>query len=215
MKHLNVKKVDFVMSELYCKWVSKDMKTMNRTCWDVGVTKKLPEQENLRVDYLGLFHYYRHPLLAVIFKGDHGCGAYKKLYAVKPEGVIVDRVDMSGATTLTLIEEIEAPKLDGNRRIAFFILCALEVCKKDEYVFWAKKWLSGADRSQQSAEVAAAKLAKNTSDLTVIYGRDAAYYAAYFDYYIADISNEAYYGISLAPTINLTEISKEVMKLNF
>ena len=34
---------------------------------------------------------------------------------------------------------------------AWEILCAMEGCKKPEFVEWANKWLSGEDRSTESA----------------------------------------------------------------
>lgn len=44
------------------------------------------------------------------------------------------------------------PFIKFNQRVAFAILCALEVCTELFFVQWAKKWLNGTDRSRKSAD---------------------------------------------------------------
>ena len=44
---------------------------------------------------------------------------------------------------------------DGDiQKVAFGILCSLEVCQSPEYRRWAEDWLSGTDRSARAARAA-------------------------------------------------------------
>ena len=131
------------MSELYCKWVSDNMTTMNDTKWQVGVPKELPKKNDLKLCYPGLFHYIRHPLFAVFFKHSHACNHYTKLYEVVPGGKIIEGLDRCGATKLTLVKELEIPKVALEQRVAFAILCALEVYQEESFVRWANNWVLG------------------------------------------------------------------------
>ena len=139
------------MKEVYCKWVSNNMKTLNSK-WEVGIPKELPQRDDLQLRYSGLFHYFLHPLLAVLFKEKYGCYFYTKLYEVLPEGKIVKGHGRSGATKLTLVKELEIPEITLNQQIAFGIFCVKEVYSDKVFISWANKWLSGEDRSRQSAK---------------------------------------------------------------
>ena len=110
------------MNEVCCKWASEDMRTMNDTKWEVGIPNELPEEDNLELCKEGLFHYYEHPLIAFLFKDHHVPTTYTKLYKVKPEGKIVKDITKCGSTKLTLIEELEIPKITSDQKIAFGIL---------------------------------------------------------------------------------------------
>ena len=61
-----------------------------------------------------------------------------------------------GCKKLTTTEIIEVPKLELNNKIAFGILCALEVCDNtpyfQEWAEWALNWLSGKDRTKYSKQ---------------------------------------------------------------
>ena len=138
------------MNELNCKWVSRNMTTRNNTLWEINVPKELPDRNNLVLCEEGLFHYVKHPLLAVMFKYFHGCESYTKLYEVIPEGQTIHGYNLAGSTKLTLVRELEIPKITLEQHIAFGILCAKEVCKKPNFVNWANKWLNDEDQSQQN-----------------------------------------------------------------
>lgn len=142
------------MNQVLCKWVSENMMTMNDTKWVVGVPNELPEKDKLMLCEPGLFHYMKHPLIAIMFKYFNLCEDYSKLYEVKPEGKIVEGWDKCGATKLTLIKQLEIPKITDAQQVAFGILCAKEVYKEPKFVSWADKWLSGEDRSEQSNKTA-------------------------------------------------------------
>ena len=106
---------------MLCKWVSEDMKTMNDTKWEVGVAKELPEKDDLELCEEGLFHYFRHPLLAVLLKDFYYCGCYRKLYQVKPEGKFVKDWDICGSTKLTLVKELRIPQVTYVQKVCILI----------------------------------------------------------------------------------------------
>ena len=171
------------MDEVLCKWVSKDMKTRNKTYWEVGVPNELPEEDDLWLCEPGLFHYCKHPLIAVMFKEFHNCDFYTKLYKVVPEGRIIEGIDKCGATKLTLVEQLEIPKVTLKQRVAFAILCTLEVYKGASFIRWANNWLSEHDYPEHKSH--------KDNDLFVPDGDDselnaAAYTAnaaAYYSHY--------------------------------
>lgn len=215
------------MKELLCKWVSDDMRTMDNTIWEVGVSKELPVKDDLKLCCPGLFHYYRHPLLAVLFKFCHGCQDYTKLYEVVPEGKIIHTLDKAGCTKLTLIKEMEIPEICLTHRIAFAIICSLSVFVENSYVSWASQWLNGKDRSVKSANL----IRKNISDNRFEFFRDMghcgvlsaldAINAALLcseneNYLIADASDLAclssYYAIEANSNLNLIEIVYEALE---
>lgn len=142
------------MEKKYCKFVTEDMRTMYNTKWKINVRNKLGKRKNYKLGNNGLFHYVSDPLIAAFTKDGIVPGWYTKLYEVKPEGDIVEGPSICGSTELTLIKELEIPQVTELQRSAFAILAASEV--NDGYdvrvVEWAEKWLSGEDRSRESAQ---------------------------------------------------------------
>ena len=163
---------------MLCKWVSNDMKTINNTCWEVGIAKELFEEGNLELCRKGLFHYFPHPLLAVMLKERNGCRNYSKLYEVVPEGKIVEGIDKCGATKLTLVKELEIPKLTPIQYITFAILAVLEGYKEPRFIDWANSWLRGEDRSYEAA-AAVSKATITNIDNDNIAAFDVIFAAAY------------------------------------
>ena len=141
------------MNEVLCKWVSQDMTTMNNTHWRVGVAQQLPEQDN--IDFLkeGIFNYFSDIPFAMMLKEQYGCENYTRLYEVIPEGKIIKREGRCGSTKLTLVKELEVPKVTLDQRTVFAILCALEVYKDPNFINWAEKWLSGEDHSKELKKI--------------------------------------------------------------
>jgi len=102
----------------------------------------------------GFIHYYTHPLLAVLMNPVHADFKSPKLWEAEASGKIINEALKSGCKTLRTIKEIPLPEVSGVQKIAFGILCAKEVCKGKAWNKWADKWLSGEDRSKESADAA-------------------------------------------------------------
>lgn len=104
----------------------------------------------------GWLHYYEHPLLAVLLNPVHADFWPARLWECRPEGSIKhDRGLKSGCTQLTTLREIPLPEVTPEQRVRFAIFCALAVNRSPAFVAWAEKWVSGADRTGESAEWAA------------------------------------------------------------
>ena len=102
----------------------------------------------------GWIHYYTHPLLAVLMNPVHAKFASPKLWEAEASGEIINEPLKSGCKTLRTIKEIPLPEISRVQRIAFGILCAKEVYDDEAWNSWADKWLSGDDRSKESAYAA-------------------------------------------------------------
>ena len=112
----------------------------------------------------GWIHYYTHPLLAVLMNHSHANFKSPKLWEAEASGEILNEPFKSGCKTLTTIKEIPSPEVSREQKIAFGILCAKEVCKGKAWNKWADKWLSGEDRSKESADAADAANAADAAD---------------------------------------------------
>ena len=145
------------MSKLYCKWFGKNMESWEDPKWEVGVPKGLPENNNSK----NAFQYYTNPLLAVMFKKYHLGHLikddYHGLYEVFPGGTIVEDADILSATKMVVVKKLEIPRVSLVQKIAFGILCVKEVSNNKHFDDWANDWLSGKDRSKETADIAFAK----------------------------------------------------------
>ena len=112
----------------------------------------------------GWIHYYTHPLLAVLLNPIHANFITTKLWEAEASGKIINEPLKSGCKTLRTIKEIPLPEISRVQRVAFGILCAKEVYDDKAWNSWADKWLSGEDRSNESASAAdAARAAAHAS----------------------------------------------------
>jgi len=135
------------------KLTDKNGKTRNNTKWCEGVTHKAkPGKGKLCSEYY--IHAYTHPLLAVFLNPIHADIKDYRLWEAKGRIAKTDYGLKVGCKSLTTIKEIEPPEVTLVNKIAFGILCALEVNEDPEYKQWAENWLSGKDRSGTTAEAA-------------------------------------------------------------
>jgi hypothetical protein len=180
------------------KLTNQDMTTHNGCKWDINVPKETDGDSDSLCNKHWL-HYYHHPLLAVLLNPIHGDIDNPRLFEVKALGKHLDDNGLKGGCTkMTLVKEIELPEITLNQKIAFGILCALEIYKESTYVLWANNWLNNADRSTASAYAASdayACAAAAAADYASYAARAAADYASYAaraavraaDHYAADI----------------------------
>lgn len=122
--------------------------------WGAGVTHTTtgeyyphrPEQNWLLCEH--------SPLTAALLGPIHDGANYPVLWraevttnAIEPHG---GRLMVTGLTT---IEDVPVPVVTATQRVAFAILCTLADTTREraEWNRWAGRWLSGADRSRESA----------------------------------------------------------------
>jgi len=167
------------------KLTKRDLTTYNDTKWVLNEWKETSGLGGLCNS--GWLHCYNSSLLAILLNPIHADITNPKLFKCEVEGECLTNHGLKeGWTRMRIIEEMEVPQLSEINKIAFGILCALEVNNDEKWVTWANNWLENKDRSKESAAAyysanaaAAARYAANAAyAANSAYAADAAYYAA-------------------------------------
>ena len=171
----------------------------------------------------GWIHYYTHPLIAVLMNPIHAKFASPKLWEAEASGKIINEPLKSGCKTLRTIREIPLPEVSREQKIAFGILCAKEVTEDKAWKVWADKWLSGEDRSKETAYAAAYAAdydayayaaAANAADAVLADAANAVLADAAADAYNAAAyaaAADAYAYAYAAKSINFIELAEKAM----
>ena len=150
------------------KLTDKNNETYNNTKWGENVTHETDGSGDLCGP--GWLHFYTSAELAILMNPVHASISSPKLWEAEAEGKFKDDFGRKGGCTkLTTTKEISIPNITTNQKIAFAILCGLEVYKDEKFQKWANEWLENKDRSADAANAAA-----NAANAAV----DAAYAAA-------------------------------------
>jgi hypothetical protein len=167
------------------KLTDKNNQTRNDTQWGPNTTHTAKgDAEKLCSD--GWIHFYTNPLIAVLMNPVHANFKYPRLWECETSGAELYGALKSGCKTLKMVKEIPIPEIALTQRIAFGILCAKEFCKDKSWSSWADKWLSGEDRSKESA-IAAATAAAHAATAHAVIAAYAAY--AVSDAAVSDASD--------------------------
>jgi len=103
----------------------------------------------------GWIHFYRDKKLAVLLNPVHGDYNPCHLWLGEASGEIKDDNCLKyGCTEFGMIKRVRIPKITKTQKIAFGILCSLEVYDEPGYVEWAEGWLQNKDRSLEAARTA-------------------------------------------------------------
>jgi hypothetical protein len=131
--------------------------TKGGTQWGPGITNTATGTGNgLCSD--GVIHAYRNASLALFMNPIHA--NFHEPRAWECEGaVVVDDGTKVGVKRLTCLREVEVPTVQWETRVIFGILVAKAVYKDPSWNKWADRWISGEDRSRESAGAAAAAAA--------------------------------------------------------
>lgn len=121
--------------------------TRNGTQWGPGVTHVARRPDSDEQYGEGFLHAYGDPLTAAML-GDDSDGA--KLWEATGD-VVRDFGWTISCRRLTTICEIPMPKVGLEQRIRFAIFCGLAAPHSSSFEAWAEVWLSGKDRSAESA----------------------------------------------------------------
>jgi len=101
-------------------------------------------------------HFYRDKRLAVLLNPIHGCYYPFHLWLGEAGGTIKEDNGLKwGCTEFRMIKRVSIPRITLTQKIAFGILCSLEVCTDPEYKKWAEGWLQNKDRTAKAAQEAA------------------------------------------------------------
>jgi hypothetical protein len=147
------------MTILY-KLTNQDMQTFNGFQWVLGEPRQAPGGGGLCSD--AWLHAYTDPILAILLNPIHADIKNPKLFRCEGEVCKTDHGLKVGCIKLTLLEELKIPKITTEQRVRFAILCAQKAMgtKCPEWSEWAAKWLSGENRTRESANAAWAVVAR-------------------------------------------------------
>ena len=144
----------------FVKLTDGAMQTYGGCQWEIGRQKKTSGEGELCGP--GWLHCYgantlkQAAALAVLLNPVHANVTDPRMFIAEVGGEMKkDNGVKFGVTEMTLTREISLPEVPTSQRVAFAILCALEVYSEPGFVLWAKDWLSGEDRTA-AAETAAA-----------------------------------------------------------
>jgi len=122
----------------------------NETKWGPGITHEA-QGSGTELCSDGFIHAYTSPLLAVLLNPIHANIDFPLLWECEGVVLLSDHGLKVGCKKLTTIRTLPVPIVTQEQRIAFGILCALEVERNVVFVKWARKWLSGEDRTKTAA----------------------------------------------------------------
>ena len=136
------------------KLTNQQLQTHNGFQWELGVAApELPAGGDLCSS--SYYHAYTSPLLAVFLNPIHADIKNPRLFEAEGFGESADDNGLKvGFKSMVLVKELELPAVTLTNRIAFGILCSLEVYKEPAFVTWAENWLNGTDRSEEAAAAA-------------------------------------------------------------
>lgn len=136
------------------KLTNQNMQTYGGCQWVIGEEKTTSGKDKLCSS--GWLHCYSDPLLAVMLNPIHGNYKYPKLFEAEAGGREKHNHGLkSGYTKMTLVKELPVPEVTLIQRVAFGILCVMNVITNLNWRVWAEGWLSGKDRTYMSASGAA------------------------------------------------------------
>ena len=137
------------------KWTTPERTTRDGYQYQVGVPATAPGTGELCSS--GWLHAYPTPLMAVMMRSAHITDEYSVLWECEAGGLALPAPDKLGCERLTLIRQIDPPRVTTEQHVRFAILAALETDPPPDWRTWAeKKWLSGEDRTEAAAWAAAA-----------------------------------------------------------
>lgn len=140
------------MKTIKYKLTNQKLQTYKGFQWEVGKTVTVDGEGKLCSEHK--LHYYHNPLLAILLNPIHASISNPRLWEVEcgEKGHIDDIGLKGGCNSMTIIREIEIPVITIINRIAFGILCSLEMRKELYFVTWANNWLNNTDRTYTSAK---------------------------------------------------------------
>ena len=127
-------------------------RTRNNTQWGPGVTHSGTDAHELWD--ATLIYAYTNPLLAAMFNPHHENFDEALLWESDGEVALEDRGRRVWCRSLTTLREIPLPTVTTEQHVRFGILCARAVYTDPAWGRWSDLWLSGVDRTQESAHAA-------------------------------------------------------------
>ena len=138
------------------KLTTQALTTHNGFQWKIGVPCVIEKKGNAMCSD-EVIHFYNDPRLAIIANAIHADIPNPRLFACRVTGIVAHDGLKGGCKKMTLVRELPLPAITIKEKVEFAIRCAMLVYQEKTWVAWAENWLSGKDRSKQSATRAAAR----------------------------------------------------------
>jgi len=170
----------------------------------------------------GWFHLYTHPLLAILLSPIFGSYENPRLFRAEVRGRSKTDCGLKeGWSEVRLTKEIEPPVVNMVQRIAFGILCVLEVYTNEELRIWANKrtttWVvkSVADLAARAAAESATAAAESAVDLAARAAKSmrAAEWAAEEALAAAESAAATAREAAIYKDMNLIKLAKKAMEI--
>ena len=159
------------------KLVTQDYKTrkgfLNETDWSTHFWKSTIEKGGLCS--FGVFHAYDSPEIALFMNPIQANIVKPRLLEVECDKFVASDLTKVGYKKMRRIKELFFREPSVIQKVAFGILCALQVYDEPSFVVWANSWLSGKNRVVKDAYITA-HATRVTADS---YAANAAVYASY------------------------------------
>jgi len=132
------------------KLINSKMRTCNEFQWELG--KWCETTGNWGLCSPSWLYFYNDPLIGLFLNPFHADIKNPRLFRVEVEGKFLNDNGLKrGYSRVRLIEELPVPQISPVQRVRFAILCAKKVYKEKEWNKWANNWLSGKDRTIDTA----------------------------------------------------------------
>ena len=135
------------------KLTDQNLRTHLGCQWVVGEWKKTDGTGDLCGP--GWLHAYDSAEVAAFMNPAHANFSTPVFWSAEVRGKTLDDGLKCGWTEMRLIKRVTPVEITTTQRTEIAIRCAMTVYKAPSWITWAKKWISGADRSHKSAEAAA------------------------------------------------------------
>ena len=140
------------MQRLY-KLTNEQGFTRNRTPWQIGIRHEARGVGNVLCTD-GVLHAYSDPLVAILMNPLHANFLSPRMYLVLGDVAASDGIKV-GSKFQKCVARLDVPAPSVEVRVIFGILCGLSVFYNEPWRQWAFAWLSGKDRSRNSASYSA------------------------------------------------------------
>ena len=124
-------------------------------------------------------YFYSDPLVGLFLNPVHIDIESPRLFRAEVGGNFIDNNGLNcGYSRAKLVEELPVPQISPVQRVRFAIFCVKEVYKEKKWNEWADNWLSGKDRTEESATSAAYTAENKTSAFYAVENTIITFYAA-------------------------------------
>jgi hypothetical protein len=169
----------------YYKLLSQKMTSHNDTKWELNAPIKILKP-GIEMCSDQVLHCYNHPLLASFLNPIHGNISNPRLFLIEVDEIVNNDGLKFASKSQTILEEIPYIDISLEKGIEIGIRVTKTVYKDKSWNEWADRWLSGTDRSRESARYAySVAHVAHVASAAAYYAAHAASAAAYYSAYYA------------------------------